>query len=144
MCGWMMNTAELLVPLYNLMKTEVLRSKVIKTDDTPVNKQDKNHPKGISTSRLWIYAGDKSYPYYVYDFTPDRSRNGPVEFFEGFHLRLCPGRCLCPVMTLSLTINSVPLRNCLCWAHARRKFREAEKTAPGIKFNGYDLYPAAV
>ena len=131
MCGWMMNTAELLVPLYNLMKSEVLRSKVIKTDDTPVNKQDKNHPKGISTSRLWIYAGDKSYPYYVYDFTPDRSRNGPVEFLKDFTSGFVQADAYAGYDFI-FNDKQRSVEELLCWAHARRKFREAQKTAPAL------------
>ena len=131
LCGWMMNTADLLVPLYDLMKTRVLQSKVIKTDDTPVSKQDKNHPKGMSQSRLWIYAGDPSYPYYVYDFTPDRSRHGPMEFLRDF----TSGFIQADAYAGYDFIFSDPQRSVqelLCWAHARRKFREAEKTAPQL------------
>ena len=131
MCGWMMNTAELLVPLYELMKSEVLKSKVINTDDTPVNKQDKNHPKGISTARLWIYAGDKSYPYYVYDFTPDRSRNGPVEFLKEFTSGYIQADAYAGYDFI-FNDKQRSVEELLCWAHARRKFREAQKTAPAL------------
>ncbi|MBN2842979.1 MAG: IS66 family transposase, partial [Sedimentisphaerales bacterium] len=131
MCGWMMNTAELLVPLYELLKAEVLKSRVIKTDDTPVSKQDKNHPNGISTSRLWIYAGDGSYPYYVYDFTPDRSRNGPAEFLKEFTSGYIQADAYAGYDFI-FNDKQRSVEELLCWAHARRKFHEARKTAPQL------------
>ena len=42
MCDWMAQSAELLKPLYELMKRRVLASTVVHTDDTPVKVQD-NH-----------------------------------------------------------------------------------------------------
>ncbi len=131
MCGWMMNTAELLEPLYDLLKTEVLKSRVIKTDDTPVDKQDKNHPKGMSTARLWIYAGDKSYPYYVYDFTPDRSRSGPEVFLRDFTSGFIQADAYAGYDFI-FNDKQRSVEELLCWAHARRKFRDAEKTAPQL------------
>ncbi len=131
MCSWMMNTAELLEPLYKLMKTKVLKSRVIKTDDTPVNKQDKNHPKGMSTARLWIYAGDKSYPYYVYDFTPNRSRNGPMEFLQDFTCGFIQADAYAGYDFI-FNDKQRSVAELLCWAHARRKFGDAEKTAPQL------------
>ena len=58
MCGWAASCADLLEPLYNLMVKEVLQSKVINTDDTPVRVQDKNLDQKTRTGRLWIYCGD--------------------------------------------------------------------------------------
>jgi transposase len=33
--------------------------------------------------RFWIYAGDGDHPYDVFDFTPSRSRDGPMKFLAG-------------------------------------------------------------
>jgi len=62
MCGWAGSCAELLEPLYNLMGKEVLESKVINSDDTPVRVQDKTLDKKTRTGRLWIYCGDQNHP----------------------------------------------------------------------------------
>ena len=40
LCGWMEQCAELVGPLFNLMKQRVLKSKVLQTDDTPVGVLD--------------------------------------------------------------------------------------------------------
>jgi transposase len=79
MCDWMAGCATALRPLYDLMKSRVLGSKVIHTDDTPVDVLDKNR-KETRTGRFWDYLGDKEHPDIVFDYTPSRSRDGPVQF----------------------------------------------------------------
>jgi transposase len=79
MCDWMAGCAAALRPLYDLMKIQVLKSKVIHTDDTPVDVLDKNR-RETRTGRFWDYLGDREHPYIVFDYTPSRSRDGPVKF----------------------------------------------------------------
>ena len=69
MADWMRETAELLIPVYRMMKAEVLGSGVIWTDDTPIRVLDAAHPEGVKTGRLWVYLGDAAHPYTVYDYT---------------------------------------------------------------------------
>jgi transposase len=83
MGGWMARCAELLDPLYQLMKKEVLSSKVIGTDDTSVKVLDRKLPFA-RTGRIWPYVGDAQHPVIVYDYTPTRSRAGPAKFLEGY------------------------------------------------------------
>ena len=48
MCGWMKHSAELALPLYELLKRRVLASRVIHTDDTPVEVLDARlHSEGL-------------------------------------------------------------------------------------------------
>jgi transposase len=79
MCDWMAGCAAALRPLYDLMKRQVLQSKVIHTDDTPVDVLDKNRQE-TRTGRFWDYLGDREHPHIVFDYTPSRSRDGPVQF----------------------------------------------------------------
>lgn len=79
MCDWMAGCAAALRPLYDLMKSRVLLSKVIHTDDTPVDVLDRNR-RETRTGRFWIYLGDREHPCSVFDYTPSRSRDGPVRF----------------------------------------------------------------
>ena len=79
MADWMREGADLVSPLYELMKQQVLGSKAIQTDDTPVPVLDPDLPH-TRTGRIWTYVGDGEHPYTVYDYTPTRSRDGPEEF----------------------------------------------------------------
>ena len=125
MCDWMRQSAELAGPLYELMKRQVLSSKAVQTDDTPVPVLDPELPR-TRTGRIWTYVGGAEHPYTVYDYTPTRSRDGPDAFLQTFtgylqadaysgydHLYEDPERRVVEVA---------------CWAHARRKFYEAQSS----------------
>jgi len=83
MCGWMGASADLLEPLYALMHQEVLASKVIHTDDTTISVLDRRLTK-TRTGRIWVYIGDDAHPYTLFDYTPTRSREGPLAFLDGY------------------------------------------------------------
>lgn len=135
MCDWMAQAATLVMPLYDLMKKRTLLSEVIHTDDTPVRVLDRSLTK-TRTGRFWDYIGDVANPYDVFDYTPNRKRDGPVAF-------------------LGVTDKAVPAANeyvgflhadayggydgiyagkkiieVACWAHARRKFFDAQTSEP--------------
>jgi len=61
------------------MKERVLKSKVMQTDDTPVEVLDLNLPR-TRLGRIWTYAGDEHHPYTVYGDRPNRSQDGPQAF----------------------------------------------------------------
>jgi len=125
LCGWMSACAELVKPLYLLVKEKAMKSKAVQTDDTPVAVFDPDLTK-TRLGRIWTYVGDKDHPYTVYDFTPTRCRDGPIKFLDEFKgylqadaysgyeaLYATPGRGVTEVA---------------CWAHARRKFYDAQSS----------------
>jgi transposase len=65
------------------MKKELLRSKVIGTDDTSVKVLDRKLPFA-RIGRIWPYVGDAYHPIIVYDYTPTRARAGPAKFLAGY------------------------------------------------------------
>lgn len=127
MCGWMRQAAELVVPLYELMKRRVLASRVIHTDDTPVEVLDPSLPH-TRTGRFWAYVGDCRNPYVVYDYTPSRKRDGPAAFLKEYqgYLQADAFGGYDGIYTGS----AGKIIEVGCWAHARRKFFEAKETAP--------------
>ena len=125
MCDWMRGCAELVTPLYELMKQEVLSSKVVQTDDTPVNVLDPALPR-TRTGRIWTYVGDDGHSYTVYDYTPNRSRAGPDAFLQQFR-----GFLQADAYSGYDEFFNDPergMREVACWAHARRKFYEAQSS----------------
>lgn len=83
MCAWMRAAGELVAPLVELMATRIRQSKVIHTDDTTVPIQSPG-AKQCRKGRIWCYLGDESHPYTVYDYTLDRSRDGPARWLAGY------------------------------------------------------------
>jgi len=135
MCDWMAQSADILRPLYDLMKKRVLVSKVLHTDDTPVQVQDHDRDK-TRTGRLWIYLGDGNNPYDVYDYTANRSRAGPDEFlgdFQGYLQADAFGGYDGIYVTK-------PVKEVLCNAHARRKFYDARKSDPLLSHTALAYY----
>ena len=135
MCDWMAQSAELLKPLYELMKRRVLASTVVHTDDTPVKVQD-NHQNKCRQGRIWVYRGDEANPYNVFDYTSSRSREGPDEFLNGFCGYL-QADAFGGYDGIYLT---KPVTEVLCNAHARRKFYDARKIDPVISHTALAYY----
>jgi len=130
-CGWVASLAKLLTPLYDLMAQEVVQSKIINTDDTPVNVQDKTRDGKTRTGRIWIYCGDKNHPYNVYDYTENRSREGPLRFLRDFKNGFLQADAYAGYDGIFNDLLRCIIE-LLCWAHARRKFYDARKTAPEL------------
>jgi hypothetical protein len=125
LCDWLARSAELLTPLCQLMIQQVLQSRVVQTDDTPVPVQDDTRD-GTRTGRVWLYHGDGEHPYLVYQYSPNREQQWPLavlkdyagfvqaDAYGGYDQLFASGR----------------IEEVACWAHARRKFFDAQKTDP--------------
>jgi transposase len=127
LCDWMRRCAELVSPLYELMKEQVLASHVVQTDDTPVAVLDPDLPR-TRLGRIWTYVGDAQHPFTVYDYTPTRRQEGPREFLRSFR-----GRLQADAYSGYDPLYKQPERALVeiaCWAHARRKFYEAQTSDP--------------
>ena len=131
MCDWMAACAGLLEPIVKAMIRRVLSSKVIRTDDTPVKVQD-HAGKGSKTGRLWAYLGDRDNPFVVYDYTPDRSRDGPERFLKDYR----SGYLQSDAYAGYDGLHRRGLVEVGCWAHARRKFSRGPDERPGAVARG--------
>jgi transposase len=121
MCAWMAAAGELVRPLVDLMSERVRQSQVIHTDDTPVPIQSPG-AKQCRKGRVWCYLGDEANPYTVYDYTPNRQRAGPAEWlkqYEGYLQADAYGG-------YDGIFHSQHVTEVACWAHARRKFYDAQ------------------
>lgn len=125
MCDWMRHCAELAAPVYQLMKERVLSSKAVQTDDTPVAVLDPELTR-TRKGRIWSYVGDAANPFTVYDYTSTREGEGPAAFLEDF-----AGYLQADAYTGYDAVYADETRDVTevaCWAHARRKFFEAQNT----------------
>jgi transposase len=121
MCAWMRAAGEFVAPLVTLMIGRVRESQVIHTDDTPVPIQSPGQKK-CRKGRIWCYLGDEANPYTVYDYTPNRQRDGPATWLAGFtgYLQADAYGGYDGIFT------SGKVTEVACWAHARRKFYDAQ------------------
>jgi len=125
LCLWLADVARLVRPLYRRMIERVLQSHVLATDDTvmPLLAPGKTKP-----ARMWIYQGNEEHPYNIFDFTISRARDGPAQFLKDFR-----GTLLADAYGGydGIVVNQ-DLARAGCWAHARRKFVEAEPAGPDV------------
>ncbi len=75
--------ADLLTPVYEDLKANVLASAVLHTDDTPAPVLDRTRTE-TRPGRLRGYVGDGRPADIVYDYTADRSRAEPLASLESF------------------------------------------------------------
>ena len=121
MGGWLAQSAELLAPLYQFMKKELLASKVIGTDDTSVKVLDRKLPFARN-GRIWPYVGDIHHPLIVYDYTATRGRAGPAKFLENYRGYL---QADAYAVYDAFFKNARGMTEVGCWMHARRYFFKA-------------------
>jgi len=122
LCDWVAAAADLLAPVYRDLTTTVLGGKVVQTDDTtvPVQDHERTHTRD---GRLWVYVGDTRPATIVYDYTPTRSRAGPIDFLGKFRGYL-QADAYAGYDAVYATGRVVEVG---CWAHARRYFWEAKE-----------------
>jgi transposase len=123
MCAWMGACAELVRPLYERMIQRVRQSQVIHTDDTRVPVQDAQVEGKCKSGRIWTYIGDTANPYVVYEYTPDRTRAGPATWLKEYQ-----GYLQADAYGGYDGIYATGVIEVACWAHARRKFFDAQET----------------
>jgi len=121
--GWVMRVGELLLPLSEAMRRELLRGSYIQADETPVDVQmhdgrGQNHP-----AYLWQYSTPGGGA--VFDFRLGRAREGPKQFLGNFE-----GLLQTDGYGAYEHVGGPRIVHAACWAHSRRKFWEALKLHP--------------
>lgn len=119
-CDWALAGAELLAPLYEFLKGEVLASTVLHVDATEVKIRDAH--QGLKrTGYFWPYVGDDLHPWTAFDYTPTQCRDGPERFLGDFRGYLhADAHSVYDGLYADGRIVEVG-----CWMHARRGFFDA-------------------
>jgi transposase len=122
-CDWMGAGSGLVEPVVKAMKKDLLNSRKIHTDDTTVPVLDRDR-QTTKTGHLWTYYGDEEHEHIVFDYTPDHARAGPAAFLAGFE-----GYLQADAYTgYDKIYAGGKVIEVGCWAHARRKFFEAQSS----------------
>lgn len=121
---WMIRCGELTQPLINLLRDQLLEQPFIHLDETPVQVLKEPDKRAQSKSYMWVQAaGPPDQPLVLFDYDPSRSSQVPkrllqdysgalmVDGYEGYN-------AVCEQQTLT---------RLGCWAHARRKFIDAQR-----------------
>ena len=124
MDGWVMRVGELLIPIAEAMRRDLLGGSYIQADETTVDVQMHDGPRGQNhQAYLWQYGRPGGGA--VFDFRLGRGRDGPKEFLGQFE-----GILQTDGYVAYDGVGGPKMVHACCWAHARRKFFEAAKLNP--------------
>ncbi len=125
MCDWVEQVADLLGPITNAMARASLSAHRIHTDDTgiPILAPGSTH-KG----HVWVYVADDEYV--VFRYTPRRKSDGPREFLKGYtgYVQADAANLYDRLFSDEGANDKTTATEVGCWAHARRRFFDAQLT----------------
>jgi transposase len=126
LAGWMLKCGVLVQPLINLLNDHCLSGDILQGDETPVQVLKEPGKSAQSQSYMWIRRGGlPDQKVVLYDYASSRSGRVAKQLFDGFRGYLQTDD-YAGYHALGKTADITPLG---CWAHARRKFVEAQKVA---------------
>jgi transposase len=121
--GWVMRVGELLIPIVDVMRRELLGGTYIQADETPVDVQLHDGRGQNHQAYLWQYGRPGGGV--VFEFRMGRGREGPKEFLGQFE-----GILQTDGYVVYDHVGGPKLVHAGCWAHSRRKFFDAAKLNP--------------
>ena len=123
MCGWVAGGVELLLPIYEAIKKELLEENYLQADETHIKVQDHDCEGKLHQGYLWAMLGPPKRVFFHY--AKSRAGEIPIELFEGFEGRI--------QTDAYAGYNKVYLpetcERIACLAHIRRKFIEAQSSS---------------
>ncbi len=130
MSNWILRAAkEWLKPVYERLHSELVKRSILHADETTLQVLHEPGKSLQSRSYMWLYrtSGDTDRPIVLYEYQPDRKKERPREFLEGFAGYLhTDGYAGYHALPEGITVVG-------CWAHARRYFDEAVKVQPAAQ-----------
>jgi len=134
MADWMMKSSELFKPLYERLQKTLLQQGVVQADETTLKVINEDKVK----SYMWLYctgtdspSNSKAPNIVLYDYQSGRAGQCAVDYLDGFNGYLQVDGYAGYEKTAATLVG--------CWAHARRKFIEAQTAQPKGKTGKADM-----
>jgi transposase len=119
LCNWVDHVAGLAAPIAAAIKKQVLSSRKVHTDDTPITVLDPSaEPVHSRRGYMWVYISE--FGDVVFDYTNSRKRDGPASFLKEYRGYLQADA----FSGYDGIYAGGDIVEVACWAHARRKFYE--------------------
>ena len=123
LASWMVKAGELVQPLINLMREDILARGFVQCDESRFQVLKEPGKAAESLSYVWVQRGGPPHPLVLYEYDPSRSAEVPKRLFEGFE-----GVLQTDGYEGYGAVGREPgIVHVGCWAHARRKFTDALK-----------------
>ena len=134
MADWMIKSSHLFKPLYARLQEILLQQSVIQADETPLKVIKEDNVK----SYMWLYCTGSDSPnnsvmpnIVLYDYQSGRAGKCVVDYLDGFTGYL--------QVDGYVGYEKTSAKLAGCWAHARRKFIEAQTVQPKGKTGKADM-----
>lgn len=133
---WVIACSHLLIPLENLLRERLLSHDVLFMDETTVQVLKEPGKTAQSQSYMWVQSGGlPDAPIVFFDYDPSRSGAVPKRLLGDYGGHL---------MTdgydgYNAVVAANGITHLACWAHARRKFVDAQKVQPKGKSGSADV-----
>lgn len=124
--GWFSAAVDLLEPLYDTLRKEVLSSDYVQIDETTIPVMNKDHPGATCKGYHWIVKAPEERKLYFHYDEGSRAQRVAINILKGFKG---------PVQSdgygaYNIYENKKEVLLLGCWAHARRKMESALKNDP--------------
>jgi hypothetical protein len=119
--GWVNATGRLLKALYEAHKKKVLLSIYLMADETPIPVLESDNPGSTHKGYHWAYY-DPASKLVLFDYRPGRGKEGPKQILKNFKGHLQTDG----YVVYDEYGHKVGITLLHCWAHARRKFVDAQ------------------
>jgi transposase len=124
--GWFAASIDLLTPLYEILRKEVMTSDYIQIDESTIPVMDKDHPGATKKGYHWIIRSPQMRKLYFHYDAGSRAQRVAVDILKDFKGAIQSDGY--GAYNIYENKNNVLLLG--CWAHARRKFEQALKNDP--------------
>ena len=124
---WMVQVGERLMPLVEALRQHLLRSPLIHMDETTLQVNAEADRPASSTSYMWLQrGGPPGQQVVLFDYDASRAGRVPVRLLGDYAGRLVTDG----YEGYAEVVRKNGIAHAGCWAHARRKFVEAQKVQP--------------
>ena len=124
--GWFSAAVDLLEPLYETLKKDVLSSDYIQIDETTIPVMDKDHPGTTQKGYHWIIRAPEERKLYFHYDEGSRAQRIVVDILKNFQGAVQSDG----YGAYNIYENKKGVLLLACWAPARRKFEQALKNDP--------------
>jgi len=126
LCDWVALAARGLEPIYRLMREDLLQGGYVQADETPVRCHDPDEKRG-GTTQGWLWVISRPGADVVFDWRLSRRHGELTTLLQGYRgILQSDGYEAYP----ALARTHEGIRWVGCWAHARRKFVDAQAESP--------------
>ena len=134
-CAWVMKAAELCLPLWQMIRQEIVASQYVQVDETTVQVMKEPQRKNTQKSYMWVYRKASGAPLVFYDYQETRQAKHPKTILSGFK-----GTVQTDAYSGYDWLDEInDVKHLACMAHARRPFAELQKLSKHKKGLAYDM-----